>query len=44
MNSTVKDKMGYEVFGYFLFFKEEDAADLLTGHVSGSPDRNINMK
>lgn len=34
VNSMVKENMGYEVFGYFLFFKENDAAKLMGENVS----------
>jgi hypothetical protein len=29
----LNEAMGYSVFGYFLFFEEEDAAKLLDEHV-----------
>jgi len=29
VNAQVKKHLGYEVFGYFLFFQEEDAAELM---------------
>lgn len=34
INSMVKATMGYEVFGYFLFLTEDDAAALLDKNVS----------
>lgn len=34
INKMVQDGLGYSVFGYFLFFEEEDAAKLLNEHVS----------
>jgi hypothetical protein len=34
INSTVKAKLGFSIFGYFLFFDEDDAAKLLNEHVS----------
>lgn len=37
VNAAVKGAMGYEVLGYFLFFAEEGAAELLDGHVSFDP-------
>lgn len=33
VNSMVKGAMGFEVFGYFLFFQDKDAAGLLDTHV-----------
>ena len=36
INSDVQAKLGFQIFGYFLFFDEEDAAKLLDGHVSFS--------
>ena len=40
VNAQVKSAMGYEVFGYFLFFQESDAAKLLDQHVCNLGDRN----
>lgn len=34
VNDMVKKHMGYSVFGYFLFFDEEDAATLIDKNVS----------
>ena len=34
INSSVQAKLGYSIFGYFLFFNEEDAPKLLDEHVS----------
>jgi hypothetical protein len=34
INSSVQAKLGFSIFGYFLFFNEEDAAKLLDEHVS----------
>jgi hypothetical protein len=34
INSTVQAKLGFSIFGYFLFFDEDDAAKLLNEHVS----------
>src|ERR1700709_170274 len=34
INSAVQAKLGFSIFGYFLFFNEEDAARLLDEHVS----------
>jgi len=34
VNQMVLEKMGYSVFGYFLFFKESDAAEIMDAHVS----------
>lgn len=36
VNRMVKDSKGFEVFGYFLFFDEEGAAELMDEHVSTS--------
>jgi len=33
VNAMVQQAMGYSVFGYFLFFNEEDAAKLMDDHV-----------
>jgi hypothetical protein len=33
VNSMVKQTKGYEVFGYFLFFQEEDAVALMDANV-----------
>ncbi|KUJ06284.1 alpha/beta-hydrolase [Mollisia scopiformis] len=33
VNSMVQEHMGYSVFGYFLFFKEDHAAQLMNAHV-----------
>ena len=33
VNSMVQKSMGYSVFGYFLFFQEQDAAKLMDEHV-----------
>jgi len=33
INQSVEAAMGYGVFGYFLFFKEADAAELMNKHV-----------
>jgi len=37
INQSIQAAMGYGVFGYFLFFKEADAADLMNEHVCISP-------
>jgi soluble epoxide hydrolase / lipid-phosphate phosphatase len=34
VNSAVQDAHGFSIFGYFLFFGEEDAASLMDRHVS----------
>lgn len=34
VNASVKEHAGFEIFGYWLFFMEEDAASLLNEHVS----------
>ena len=34
LNSSMQDKLGFSIFGYFLFFNEEDAPKLLDEHVS----------
>jgi S-adenosylmethionine hydrolase len=34
INSSVQAKLGFSIFGYFLFFNEEDAPKLLNEHVS----------
>ncbi len=34
INSSVQAKLGFSIFGYFLFFDEEDAPKLLDEHVS----------
>ena len=34
INSSVQAKLGFSIFGYFLFFNEEDAPKLLDEHVS----------
>ena len=34
VDKSVKENMGFEVFGYFLFFNEEGAVELLDGNVS----------
>ncbi|KAK9364335.1 Alpha/Beta hydrolase protein [Lipomyces kononenkoae] len=34
IDSSVQAKLGFSIFGYFLFFNEEDAAKLLDEHVS----------
>lgn len=34
INSSLQDKLGYSIFGYFLFCNEEDAPKLLDEHVS----------
>jgi soluble epoxide hydrolase/lipid-phosphate phosphatase len=36
INSSAQAKLGFSIFGYFLFFDEEDAAKLLDEHVSPS--------
>lgn len=33
VNKMTLEKWGYSVFGYFLFFKESDAAELMDAHV-----------
>jgi hypothetical protein len=37
VNQVVKDAAGFEVFGYFLFFGEEGAAELMDEHVRSVP-------
>jgi soluble epoxide hydrolase/lipid-phosphate phosphatase len=37
INGLVQAKLGFSIFGYFLFFNEEDAAKLLDEHVSSFP-------
>lgn len=34
VNKMVKEKAGFELFGYFLFLGEEDAVELLNKNVS----------
>lgn len=34
INSSVQAKLGFSIFGYFLFFNEEDALKLLDEHVN----------
>ena len=34
INSSVQAKLGFSIFGYFLFFNEEDAPKLLDEHVN----------
>jgi soluble epoxide hydrolase / lipid-phosphate phosphatase len=34
INSSVQANLGFSIFGYFLFFNEEDAPKLLDEHVS----------
>jgi soluble epoxide hydrolase/lipid-phosphate phosphatase len=34
INSSVQAKLGFSIFGYFLFFDEDDAAKLLNEHAS----------
>lgn len=36
-DKSVKEAMGFEVFGYFLFFNEEGAAELLDKNVRTPP-------
>ena len=38
IDSAVQAKLGYSIFGYFLFFDEDDAAKLLNEHVSSFPN------
>jgi soluble epoxide hydrolase/lipid-phosphate phosphatase len=42
VNAQVKEHLGYEVFGYFLFFQDEDAAELIENNVSN--DQSIFWK
>ena len=34
IDKSVQDKLGFSIFGYFLFFDDEDAPKLLDEHVS----------
>tara|TARA_R110002060_G_scaffold49564_8_gene60506 strand:- start:1325 stop:1477 length:153 start_codon:yes stop_codon:yes gene_type:complete len=34
VDKSIKEAMGFEVFGYFRFFNEDGAADLLDKNVS----------
>ena len=38
IDSSVQAKLGFSIFGYFLFFNEEDAPKLLDEHVKFLPD------
>lgn len=33
VNKMAMEKFGYSIFGYFLFFNESDAAELMDAHV-----------
>jgi soluble epoxide hydrolase/lipid-phosphate phosphatase len=34
INSSVQAKLGFSILGYFLFFNDDDAPELLNEHVS----------
>lgn len=38
-NALSKEKLGYEMFGYWKFFEKEDAAQIIKDHVSQPPLR-----
>ena len=41
INSSVQANLGFSIFGYFLFFNEEDAPKLLDEHVSSFQNPQI---
>lgn len=41
INSSVQAKLGFSIFGYVLFFNEEDAPKLLNEHVRSFPTLQI---
>ena len=41
IDSSVQANLGFSIFGYFLFFDEEDAPKLLDEHVSSFPTLHI---
>jgi len=36
INNSMQANLGFSIFGYFLFFDEEDAVRLLNEHVSSA--------
>jgi soluble epoxide hydrolase/lipid-phosphate phosphatase len=42
VNSMVQQNMGYSVFGYFLFFDESDAPELMNKNVRIQPPSQTN--